>query len=414
MPASAKNIHFMHGSGASVHASEFGFERFAENAGYDSDDTSISSYQEGWFISYIDILTLLLTLFVILLAMTNFKTDNASLQQLTANLTVAEPQKPKQAQPPGAVEQAPGLVALTGENNPEKPGEKEMLAPAENINPVIIPAEEQRVAESGQAQTDLMHVAGNVANLLNHPDSELERVDREDLRQDRAPVDLPVTHGISSANLFKTQIDVAKIFPVQPVLPEAGHDVEKAHVPESAEPVSGATWVANQDPLDGPMTEGQGAALLQHISDSRLGQMIEISEAQGQVNLEISEHILFAPGNADLKPEGLELLSQLAGMIKNTDLNLSVEGHTDNVPINNTHFPSNWELSTARATMVTRHLIENDIAPDRIRAIGYADTHPRAENSSAVGRERNRRVSIVLHMPETDRRQATLAAISSR
>ncbi len=74
-------------------------------------------------------------------------------------------------------------------------------------------------------------------------------------------------------------------------------------------------------------------------------------------------------------------------------------------------FHSNWELSTARATMVTRHLIENNIVPDRIRVIGYADTQPRATNETSQGRESNRRVSIILHLPEENTRVDTLAGI---
>jgi chemotaxis protein MotB len=96
------------------------------------------------------------------------------------------------------------------------------------------------------------------------------------------------------------------------------------------------------------------------------------------------------------------LLSQLAVIINSSKLNMSIEGHTDSVPINNAHFPSNWELSSSRATMVTRHLIANNIAPDRVRAIGYADTRPRLENDTSEGRKHNRRVSIILHMPEPD------------
>jgi chemotaxis protein MotB len=77
---------------------------------------------------------------------------------------------------------------------------------------------------------------------------------------------------------------------------------------------------------------------------------------------------------------------------------LSVEGHTDNVPIQTARYPSNWELSSARAARVTRKLIEQGVAADRIRAIGYGDTRPRSENDSAEGRAKNRRVTFVLQV----------------
>jgi chemotaxis protein MotB len=158
-------------------------------------------------------------------------------------------------------------------------------------------------------------------------------------------------------------------------------------------------------------THEQINVLIGEIKKSRLDHQIEISEEKDHVNLVISDKILFSPGSADLKSGGLELLSQLAVIINNSKLNMSIEGHTDSVPINNANFPSNWELSSIRATMVTRHLIKNDIAPDRIRAIGYADTRPRSQNDTSEGRKHNRRVSIILHMPEPDAQLDALAGI---
>jgi chemotaxis protein MotB len=92
------------------------------------------------------------------------------------------------------------------------------------------------------------------------------------------------------------------------------------------------------------------------------------------------------------------LIAELAGLLNVIEAPLSVEGHTDNVPIHNPRFPSNWELSTARATAVTRALMTQGIAATRLRAIGYADTRPRDDNDTGVGRDRNRRVSLVLHL----------------
>ena len=89
-------------------------------------------------------------------------------------------------------------------------------------------------------------------------------------------------------------------------------------------------------------------------------------------------------------------LPDLATAFAEQPYNLSVEGHTDNVPIQTARFPSNWELSSARAAMVTRRLIELGVPADRIRAIGYGDTRPRADNGTPEGRARNRRVAFVL------------------
>jgi len=114
------------------------------------------------------------------------------------------------------------------------------------------------------------------------------------------------------------------------------------------------------------------------------------------VNLEISDSILFTPASAALTASGALLLDELAATLKAHPYNLSVEGHTDNVPIQTARYPSNWELSSSRATEVTRRLIDRGIAAERVRAVGYADTHPRADNATAEGKARNRRVSLVL------------------
>ncbi len=141
--------------------------------------------------------------------------------------------------------------------------------------------------------------------------------------------------------------------------------------------------------------------LLESVRTSALGQRIELSADQDNVNLEISDNILFDPGSATLKQNGLQLLNELATLLAAQDYTVSIEGHSDNVPFMNAHFASNWELSATRATNVTRYLISRGIAAARLRAIGYADTQPRADNVSVQGRARNRRVSLVLHMPVT-------------
>ena len=139
--------------------------------------------------------------------------------------------------------------------------------------------------------------------------------------------------------------------------------------------------------------------LLESLRSSALGQRIELSADQDNVSLEISDNILFDPGSATLKQNGRQLLNDLATLLAAQDYTVSIEGHSDNVPFANMHFASNWELSATRATNVTRYLIARGIAAKRLRAIGYADTRPRADNASPQGRARNRRVSLVLHMP---------------
>jgi len=119
-----------------------------------------------------------------------------------------------------------------------------------------------------------------------------------------------------------------------------------------------------------------------------------------EIRLEVRDTILFASGSAEIGDRGREVLQQLAAGLRAEDLSLSIEGHTDNRPIRTPLFPSNWELSSYRATTVARFLIDRGIPDRRIHVSGYADTRPVAPNDTPHNRARNRRVSIVLQAPE--------------
>lgn len=125
---------------------------------------------------------------------------------------------------------------------------------------------------------------------------------------------------------------------------------------------------------------------------------LSITRTATSVNFEIKDSVLFDVGSADLKTEGRALLARIAGVLTTNRYPIAVEGHTDNAPIHTARFPSNWELSTTRATVVTRFLIEQGIASERLRASGYAQTQPLADNTTQAGRARNRRVSLVVQL----------------
>jgi chemotaxis protein MotB len=111
----------------------------------------------------------------------------------------------------------------------------------------------------------------------------------------------------------------------------------------------------------------------------------------------LTDNVLFDSGEAKMKPRALPLLAEIAGLLQvDRKHPINVEGHTDNVPIHSSTFPTNWELSTARASSVTRFLISRNAPAKRMGAVGYAQLHPIASNGSASGRSRNRRVEIVL------------------
>jgi chemotaxis protein MotB len=129
---------------------------------------------------------------------------------------------------------------------------------------------------------------------------------------------------------------------------------------------------------------------------------IKIKQVRDRLTINMVDRVLFDSGQSQVKPAGLQVLKQVSDILKKvTDKQIRIEGHTDNVPIGvklRGRFPTNWELSTARATSVVRYLIE-DGGVDRanLLAVGYADTRPLVANDTEEGRTANRRIEIALY-----------------
>lgn len=118
--------------------------------------------------------------------------------------------------------------------------------------------------------------------------------------------------------------------------------------------------------------------------------------------------VLFDSGKADLRKESFETLGKVANILNTTvkDLNVGIEGHTDNDPIKHSGWKSNWELSASRALSVLHHLIEDaKVSPQRLSIIGYGEFNPVASNDTKEGKQKNRRVEIVI-LPKTKKTQA--------
>jgi chemotaxis protein MotB len=125
-------------------------------------------------------------------------------------------------------------------------------------------------------------------------------------------------------------------------------------------------------------------------------------ERRGLVITVLTDKLLFDSGHAALRSEGGALLQGIGGLLrKESEHRVVVEGYTDPMPISSAQFPSNWELSTARASTVVRALMAAKVAPQRLTAAGRAHLDPIASNATAEGRSRNRRVQIVLPRQES-------------
>ena len=141
-------------------------------------------------------------------------------------------------------------------------------------------------------------------------------------------------------------------------------------------------------------------AFLDQIYMSHLEDRVSVVEEKNTIKLAMSDSILFFPADATLSHSGEQVLDEIAVMLKQRPWHILVEGHTDNQSISTPRYLSNWELSSARATSVTRYLIGRGIAPQRLSAIGYAQTRPIASNGDEKGRGKNRRVALVLRVAD--------------
>lgn len=129
---------------------------------------------------------------------------------------------------------------------------------------------------------------------------------------------------------------------------------------------------------------------------------LEIHRLRGKLQIRALEKILFDSGSARIKPEGREVLATVAAQLgSRTDARIRIEGHTDDVPISTERFPSNWELSSARALEVLHLLVEHGIPPERLSASAMGAQQPIELNDTPEGRARNRRIEIVL-LPEDE------------
>lgn len=137
-----------------------------------------------------------------------------------------------------------------------------------------------------------------------------------------------------------------------------------------------------------------------YLKENKLEKQVSVANEEEGLVLRFQDTILFDFGSASLKPASYTVLKYIGGVLNTNnfkDKYITVEGHTDNIPVSNDRFASNWELSGGRAANVVKYLVENhNIDPKRLSAAGYSEYHPVAKNDTATGRAKNRRVDIMI------------------
>ena len=306
--------------------------------------------RDNWLLSYIDILTLFLTLFVVLLAL-----------------------QPKEEAPP--VDADPGNYRFVAPELIER-----QTAPAA----LTVAAEPQPNSETSDTRSDLPAIPES-SEISDDNESGAELLPPFSIFASLAESATPLIYPADAPAVAEPQLDAA--VPVN-VLPAA-----------EAETTAPGQPVASVQPTPAVTERSEIERFMAKLAQQQLNDQVRVAEVAEGVYLEVNDNILFALGSAELKNEGAALLDDLAQLLLEQSGIISVEGHTDDRPIATSRFPSNWELSSGRATTVTRYLIGKGLDRERMRAVGYADTRPLASNSTTEGRARNRRVALIVEIP---------------
>jgi chemotaxis protein MotB len=195
------------------------------------------------------------------------------------------------------------------------------------------------------------------------------------------------------------QVDKRRAAQVAAAIQTAFH--QNGSLPSSA--VKGGSPQSANEP---PGSDEQQLALKKQIEQTLAAEIsngdVAVRSSPDGLVISLREVGFFDTGSAEIKASSAAAFAQLAGILRQNGSDIRIEGHTDNVPIHNSHFPSNWDLSTARATATIRLLIRYKLDPERMSAAGYAEFHPVADNGTPEGRANNRRVDIVVpHKPSS-------------
>lgn len=131
------------------------------------------------------------------------------------------------------------------------------------------------------------------------------------------------------------------------------------------------------------------------VYKNKLAGLVEVSSDERGAIITVSDTVLFPPGAAKVSLPGQSILKRVFDLLRQFDYDVKIEGHTDDIPIATEQYPSNWELSAARAAQVARMLVKEGFPPEKLSVEGFAEFHPKVPNSGASNRAVNRRIEIV-------------------
>lgn len=368
------------------------------------DTPAPAQQEEGWFITYLDMMTLLLVVMIVMLGFSG---------------SLGEGRNPLRQNPstPVATTGTPGTGAAETSESPENSESSEVTAVTATATAPTAAA--AAAITSATTDTGLTNsaTAGHGAGLLpgglgllpgqtalsdavavsaahtghNAPDSPPLPQDAMIMPGKRAGGSLAELYpGWGSGDLSASFVGPRR--PAAPVGTLEAAAETAITLPDDTANLPPTASAAGAEDLP---TEGENLAA--GMALGQLGDDVEVVVNERSVSFRVNSEILFDSSQADLSRPGLSVLRRILTVLADTNHDITVEGHTDSVPVRrNVRYPSNWELSSSRAGSVVRYLQANGIDKSRLKAIGYADTRPIEDNHTPDGRARNRRVELII------------------
>ncbi|GAA5236456.1 OmpA family protein [Verticiella sediminum] len=360
----------------------------------------------GWMLSYLDLVTLMLVLLVVLVALARAQGGAAALLPTLSGDPSA--MAAVRAVGPPQLEPAAAPADVAGDSSRADAATPDVATPAaqaagEDATSLLAYADGAWAPVVTQA-TDQGAGLPTVASHAEAPLPALATADGASLPADSDDAGAPLAAAMDLPDTLPHTVALAgSIAPEAPDAPQrwtlpgfadfaerlAGRRAPPGPALATGEPAAPAPAAMAPEPLPD----------LAQLGLDGLGEGIDVILNERSVSFRISNELLFPSGQADLAGAGPEVIGRLSHALARHPYPVSVEGHTDVIPIQTNRFPSNWELSTARATSVLRQLMHGGVASDRLRAIGYAHTRPIADNGTAEGRATNRRVELIMDIP---------------
>jgi chemotaxis protein MotB len=365
-----------------------------------------SAQEEGWFMTYLDMMTLLLVVMIVMLAFSGSigkragkpgTAGQAGTQPVVAMAPIPEPDAPYPYPP------VPADEIFLPPPPPAEPVHSPLYGTFPEFEPAPspVPAASAGMAAPDGAEAPADHAAQPMPT--GAPDVPETPAGSPSAATDHAAE--PAAPGASTTAPAPDQA------PASVPAPAAQPPAAEPEAPATATPPSSpSAGMENSRPASAPAVpeakpeeSSEGAALAASLPLGELGHDVEVIVNRRSISFRINSEILFGTGQADLSREGLSVLQRMAKVLSDAGYDVTVEGHTDSVPVrSNARYPSNWELSSARAGSVVRYLQANGISKGHLKAVGYADSRPIADNRTADGRARNRRVELVVEKPHED------------